>query len=406
MSDYFTFTKAEQAYLQEIWNDEESKLSPYAAKSEHALREFDSKYDVDYIRNPYMVDIDKIIHNPMFNRCGDKTQVFSFYRNDDITRRSSHVHLVSRISRIIGHALKLNLDLIEAIAIGHDIGHTPFGHKGEDFLDKLFYENTHYHFTHNVHSVRVLRKIAPSNLTMQTLDGILCHCGEKASSEYKPDTVKDFEVFDTRFNQCMESKEAVKKMHPCTLEGCVVRLSDMIAYIGKDRQDARRARLATDFSESILGENNADILNNVVTNIIKNSIDCDSINMDEEVFDAIIDITKENGIQIYNHPDVIKPYYEVIQPMMENLYKAFLTDIESRQYSSPIFQHHLNDTIFGNCYRNPSSRSIIVNPNFIVADYIASMTDDYFIDIYRYKFPDDTLNDEIRYIEYFEGMNN
>ena len=110
---------------------------------------------------------------PMYNRYADKTQVFSLYRNDDISRRSSHVQLVSRIARNIGGLLGLNTDLIEAISLGHDIGHTPFGHAGEHKLNELYNGNTGRYFNHNVHSVRVLDQIFNLNLSMETLDGIL-----------------------------------------------------------------------------------------------------------------------------------------------------------------------------------------------------------------------------------------
>ena len=117
-------------------------------------------------RPPFVHDIDKILHCPYYNRYTDKTQVFSLVRNDDITRRSLHVQLVSRIARTIGAALNLNLDLIEAIALGHDIGHTPFAHAGEIYLDELYYQNAGRHFSHNIHSVRVLDGIYPFNISL------------------------------------------------------------------------------------------------------------------------------------------------------------------------------------------------------------------------------------------------
>ena len=111
-------------------------------------------------RPAFVRDVDKILHCPYYNRYSDKTQVFSLLKNDDITRRSLHVQLVSRIARTIGRALNLNVDLIEAIALGHDIGHPPFAHTGESYLDELYHEHTGRHFYHNIHSVRVLDAIA------------------------------------------------------------------------------------------------------------------------------------------------------------------------------------------------------------------------------------------------------
>ncbi|MBP5350309.1 MAG: HD domain-containing protein, partial [Clostridia bacterium] len=149
------------------------RLPDYATPDEAAVRRKDLPNDRPNVwRTPFIRDVDKILHCPFYNRYADKTQVFSFYRNDDLTRRSLHVQLVSRIARTIGRALRLNLDLIEAIALGHDIGHTPFGHAGEEYLDRCLYEKTGRHFAHNLQSVRVLDGIFPYNVTIQTLSGI------------------------------------------------------------------------------------------------------------------------------------------------------------------------------------------------------------------------------------------
>lgn len=191
-------------------------------------------------RPPFVHDIDKIMHCPYYNRYTDKTQVFSLIKNDDITRRSLHVQLVSRISRTIGGALNLNLDLIEAIALGHDIGHPPFAHTGEWYLDELYHKNTGRHFSHNIHSVRVLDKIFPYNISLQTLNGIASHNGEIELEEYYPQPLESFEEFDKIIESCYESRLNANRLLPSTLEGAVVRISDIIAYLGKDRQDAAR----------------------------------------------------------------------------------------------------------------------------------------------------------------------
>ena len=153
------------------------------------------------------------MHCPYYNRYADKTQVFSFYKNDDITRRALHVQLVSRIARTIGKALNLNLDLIEAIALGHDIGHTPFGHAGEDFLDEIYRSNTGRRFSHNIHSVRVMDKIFPLNVSLQTLSGIAAHDGEMELAEYYPKSITDFNEFDNNIlrNGCAFSQLILEK---------------------------------------------------------------------------------------------------------------------------------------------------------------------------------------------------
>ncbi len=234
------YTDEQTEKLKEIAEGTEGLYSPYACRNAQAVRRYrSSRYDGEVLRSQFSVDADKIIHSPFFNRGSDKTQVFSFFKNDDITRRAAHVQLVSRIARTIGRALRLNLDLIEAIAIGHDIGHTPFGHKGEHFLNELYHAGTGRFFNHNVHSVRVLQILSGCNLTMQTADGILCHCGEKVNEKYEPAAAfKAYEDFNAVFEKCYTDQSVIGELHPSTLEGCVVRISDMIAYLGKDRQDA------------------------------------------------------------------------------------------------------------------------------------------------------------------------
>ena len=120
--------------IKEIMKHNESKLSEYACKSESAIKISEEQAD---IRPPFFRDIDKIIHSQAYTRYIDKTQVFAFIKNDHITHRVLHVQLVSKIARTIGRALRLNEDLIEAIALGHDVGHTPFGHAGERFLNTI-----------------------------------------------------------------------------------------------------------------------------------------------------------------------------------------------------------------------------------------------------------------------------
>ena len=398
-------TETENQILSSIHSDIEAVLSDYACKNDNAVREYESKYDVDVIRTQYAIDIDKIIHSALYNRGNDKTQVFSFCRNDDITRRSTHVQLVSRIGRTLGKALRLNLDLIEAIAIGHDIGHTPFGHKGEEFLNELYYAHTGRYFNHNVHSVRILQKITNCNLTLQTLDGILCHCGEKAFIKYEPSSVATFAEFNALVEQCYSQEDVIKKLHPSTLEGCVVRISDMIAYIGKDRQDAAKAKLPTCYASNPLGDNNPDIITNIVADIISNSLDKPYIAMSSDVFTAITDMLAENNTQIYQREEVIQPYYTTIKPMMELMYDRFLSELTNDDYDSLIYQHYLNGSVVGSFYRHPVKRFVqkdTHNANDIITDFIASMTDDYFIDAFSHLFPKDKLNQEIQYIEYFD----
>lgn len=404
MQDLFTFTEQEKKLITDSLKKNSTILSPYATTDDSAIRKYPSSSKHEIYRTEFGTDIDKILHNSLYNRYTDKTQVFSFFKNDDITRRGLHVQLVSRIAKTIGVVLGLNLELIEAISLGHDIGHTPFGHKGEAFLDELYFENTGMHFNHNVHSVRVFKNITNTNLTLQTYDGILCHCGEKAFEEYRPiHKYNNFTDFEKLVAECYTSNELIKKLRPSTLEGCVVRISDMIAYVGKDRQDAIKIGFKTStYEDSLLGNKNSEMISKLITNIIKNSIGKDYIKMDKDVYSELEKIKNENNEFIYNNPKINNPYYEIVKPMMEKIYYHLKDDINYKNYSSPIFQHHLNHNILGNCYRNKKTRAIEALPDDIVVDYIASMTDDYFIDLHKYLFPSDKLYEKVHYMSYFE----
>lgn len=410
MKKYFEFSAGEKRYLEEINNVYDLNLSPYATKNEAAVRRAKGpRYDI--IRPPYSYDVDCIIYNPFYNRYTDKTQVFSFYKNDDVTRRALHVQLVSKIAKTIGRALRLNLDLIEAIALGHDMGHTPFGHIGEQFLNECYSESTlkrcgkARYFNHNVHSARIFRYILSTNLTLQTLSGIIAHNGEKVCREYAPSALSTFEEFDEVMESCYGEQDFHKTLRPNTLEGCVVRVSDMIAYAGKDRQDLYRVKVIPEEkfkAERLIGTKNRDIISNVIINIIKNSINQPCLNMDEEVFADLRDLISENNRLIYEAEDVREPYHESIKPLMKKLYQRFLEDIENRNFAAPVFQHYLNDYILGENYRDKKSRKIIADPDDIVADAIACMTDDYFVDVCTELHIDDEALSKIKYHSYFD----
>ena len=408
MNSYFTFTEGEQKYLSKINEEYDQRLSPYAAKNSEAVRRKRPRYDI--IRPQYSYDVDCIIHNPLYNRYADKTQVFSFFKNDDLTRRALHVQFVSKIARTIGRALKLNLDLIEAIALGHDMGHAPFGHKGEEFLCECYQEasqaegrQTRY-FNHNVHSARLFRYILGNEISLQTLSGILSHNGEKGYQGYTPSNLNDFKEFDRLLECCYLDKDFHRSLRPNTLEGCVVRVSDRIAYAGKDREDLYRAGMITEkkFKEKrLIGTRNSDIISNLVANLIKNSIDSPSLNMDKEVFDDFEDLIQENNL-IYSDLKLNEPYYMIIQPLMKKLYQAMIKDVKEGQTTSPVFTHYLNLPGLGSYYRDPKTHQMNASPSDIVTDYIASMSDDYFIDVCKYLHLDDTLIEKVRYHEYFD----
>lgn len=375
-------------------------LSNFAFDGEQAVRRDGTKDRATVIRTPFIRDIDKILHCPFYNRYADKTQVFSFYKNDDITRRGLHVQLVSRIARTIGRALGLNLELIEAIALGHDIGHTPFGHAGEELLDELLFAETGRHFSHNIHSVRVLDQIFPYNISLQTLNGIAAHDGELELSEYHPIELNNFDDFDRQLEDCYADKSNVRKLVPATLEGCVMRISDIIAYLGKDRQDAEKAGLLTTdaYEDCAIGRYNAEIINNLIVNIIENSYAKPYIKLDSEHFEALKKAKRDNYQLIYKNDRVRSDIEKTVKPMMAQIYERLYYDLVHFNTESPIFTHHI-------AYVSSAHYSRLVpyeetEPNQLVADYIASMTDDYFTDLYAYLFPKSKL--QISYRGYFD----
>lgn len=376
---------------------QQNTVPPLAFDNGAAVRRDPDHDRSSLLRPPFVRDIDKILHCPYYNRYADKTQVFSFYKNDDITRRSLHVQFVSRIARTIGSALGLNLDLIEAIALGHDIGHTPCGHAGESILDELLYAHTGRHFSHNIHSVRVLDRIYPYNITLQTLSGIAAHDGELELAEYRPRPLTDFDEFDRMIEACYADRHQVKRLVPSTLEGCVMRVSDIIAYLGKDRQDAARAGVAADdYARGKIGSRNAEIIHNLMVNIVENSYGKPYIRMDDEHFAALQQAKADNYAIIYKS-DQVQRDYEALRPMMTALYERLLADLVEQRTESPIYTHHIAYVNAAHYRRaEPYEQT---EPNQIVVDYIASMTDDYFVDLYARLFPDSPL--QVEYKGYF-----
>lgn len=379
------------------------KENPYKADEREALRRNMQRDESTLLRPAYIRDIDKILHLPQYNRYNDKTQVFSLYNNDDISRRGLHVQLVSRIARNIGRLLDLDLDLIEAIALGHDIGHTPFGHAGERYLSELLRSNTGRYFNHNVHSVRVLDVLYRRNVTLQVLDGILCHNGEFELHEYRPRPLSGFDEFDRMVEDCYtQGGEAIKRLIPMTLEGCVVRISDMIAYIGKDRQDAVTAKLIDEncpFSTSFIGKQNAEVINNLIVDIVNNSYGKDYLLLSEAAFSDLKTAKTENYKYIYFNPEVERVYDEEIKPMFVELYNKLLDDVRNKNTDSFIYRHHIYFIKEAQKYYDRLDYEK-EDHDQIVVDYLASMTDDYFIDLHKKLFPNS--KHKIEYKSYFD----
>ena len=366
-------------------------VNPYRAQDADALRREDRPGDRANIWRPaYVRDVEKILHMPAYNRYAGKTQVFSFRSNDDLSRRGLHVQLVARIARDIGYALGLNCDLIEAIGLGHDLGHTPFGHAGERCLNDVFHARTGRWFFHNVHSVRVLDKLYGRNITLQTLDGALCHNGEYEQRVFELSGLSGFDEFDRTVEACVRGGGSViGHLRPMTLEGCVVRISDIIAYVGRDRQDAIEAGLLDEdaFEDGLGGAYNSWILRHASADIIEHSYGKDRIEMSEALFSEIRRAKAENYAKIYRSSGIEGERAEVLARAFELMYERCLSDLKRGDEDSFIFRHHIKRSEaqlahYGHTYHWEDDL------DQTVVDYIASMTDGYFAELASAYFPE------------------
>lgn len=373
--------------LRQHLSDREKKfLSPHATFSKDAMRRIPEERITEGHRQEFSVDSDRILHSAAYTRYIDKTQVFSLVDNDHITHRVLHVQLVSKISRTIGRFLGLNEDLIEAIALGHDIGHCPFGHDGESYLSKLCVEHGISPFQHNVQSVRFLEKIERQgkgwNLSLQVLDGILCHDGEVHSNVLQPAQGKSFEAFDRERAEKEKNPECA--LIPMTLEGCVVRIADTISYIGRDVEDAillgliKRSDIPGDVVEC-LGSTNGTVVYTLVEDVIKNSFQQPHIAFSPEVSEALKILKEFNLKHIYANPK-IKSDSGKIENLFKVLFDHYLNDLETLRAHSGIFDSFLNNMDAQYCKNTTGPE--------IVRDYIAGMTDEYFLrECNRFLFP-------------------
>lgn len=362
-------------------NNERKTLSPYACKSIKAQRRYPEREiipDRINIRPAYFHDTDRIIHSKAYTRYIDKTQVFYLFENDHITHRVLHVQFVSKIARVIGRCLKLNEDLIEAISLGHDIGHVPYGHNGEKYLNLICEKLNIGYFIHNAQSVRDLMELENSgkgiNLTLQVLDGILCHNGELLKKVYEPDYNKDWDQFLDEYNKCWTIKNYDKRIISMSLEGCVMRISDVIAYIGRDIEDAITINLIkrNDIPEEItnvLGNTNDQIINNLIIDVINNSYNKKYIRFSDEVFSALCKLLQFNNNNIYANPKKASQD-EKIQSMFQYLFNMYLNDLKTKNSNSSIFQYFYNN-VDENYIQSNSLEKVVI-------DYIAGMTDHFF----------------------------
>lgn len=324
---------------EELERLEHLQLSPKAAFSDasQGRYRFEEEDDTD-VRTCYQRDTDRIVHCKAFRRLMHKTQVFLRPEGDHYRTRMTHTIEVARIARTIARALNLNQDLTEAIAMGHDLGHTPFGHAGEAALSQCLGEN----FGHNEQSLRVVDILENNgeglNLTYEVRMGILGHTGPNI---------------------------------PETLEGQIVRISDRIAYVNHDIDDATRAGIlsADDIPRSVsrvLGERHSQRINTLVCDIIMASKEADSIVLSPEVDTALTDLRSFLFERVYRNP-VAKGEESKAKEMLYRLYEYYYAHPEALPAD---FQPQLSFDGMGRT----------------VCDYIAGMTDNYAVDKFTQLF--------------------
>lgn len=305
-------------------------LSPYAALSKDTKGRKINEQQCD-IRPVFQRDRDRILHCKSFRRLKQKTQVFLLPNGDHYRTRLTHTLEVSQNARTIAKALRLNEDLTEAIALGHDLGHTPFGHAGERALNEV----NPFGFCHNVQSVRIVERLEKGgeglNLTWEVVDGILNH---KSSGT------------------------------PHTLEGQIVRLSDKIAYLNHDIDDAIRGGILTEGEipeefHRILGDTTRKRLNTLIHDVVTNSMEKPQISMSEEVEEAMKELRAFMFERVYLNP-VAKQEEKKAVHMIQELYQFYMENLDEIPLEYQSMQGE-----FG------------VNREQMVCDYIAGMTDTY-----------------------------
>ena len=362
-------SKVLSSYRKTAEKREAISLHPKATLSQEHNRYFGTEDDH---RLPYKRDVDRIVHSKAYARYVDKTQVVYLVKNDHITHRSLHVQLVSNFARGIAEILRLNVDLVEAISLGHDVGHPPFGHEGEGYLSDLSMEFSGAPFAHPWQSCRLFTDIEPLNLGLTVYDGFLCHDGGMCGNKCVPKFGKTWE------DHLRERREKLvnpnDNIWPGTLEGCLVKLCDTMSYLGRDIEDAINLGIIKreDIPKTILGNSNREILSILSQDVIRESYEQDFIAISEEAYDALKVLRRFNFERIYTDKR-LKLESSKIKKSYRILFEHLLQDLKMNEKNSYLWLHFLN---------NKSEKYLEeTSPAQIVIDYISGMTDTYFVRI-------------------------
>ena len=319
-------------YLEFRRQQEEEHLSYLATKSMESKGRVSSLPE-DSTRTDFERDCHRIIHSWPFRRLRNKAQVFYAPKNDHLCTRIEHALLVASISNTICRHLNLNTDLAEAIALAHDLGHPPFGHIGEDILKNLHRKNHLPIFRHEAHGLRIIdrfkRKGETLNLTYEVRDGVVCHCGEKFLRSIRPNRKK---------NITEVSSSAAKRQMPATLEGCVVRLADVISYVGRDFEDAKevgiideRKRPLPPVVKQVLGANNREIVHSIIRDVVQESQEMDKINLSDNTYNAVKALLDYDIRYIYENKTIMAQQNRIDQMLTDIFNLVVRQGVENRK---------------------------------------------------------------------------
>ncbi|MDD2232819.1 MAG: HD domain-containing protein [Sphaerochaetaceae bacterium] len=330
------------------------------------------------IRGAYYRDTTAIIHSSPFRRLKHKTQVFFAPSNDHICTRIEHSLHVASIASAVCKGLGLNDEIAWAIGMGHDLGHTPFGHTGEKIISSIMSEKGLGPFQHEIFSLRIVDFLADLNLTYAVRDGIVCHCGEKFVQSIKPvQTVKDLGAITS-----------IAGLLPSTWEGCVVRFSDQIAYLGRDFEDAcrlkvvRKDELPSEVS-SVLGSTNGEIINSLVNDLIFNSSEEKGIAFSDKVFKAVNIMKEFNYRRIYR--SALLEGYEKYFSRLIRLVVNYLDELfEKNGFDEKPYREEKNMLAVGFCNHINEMNDVYLRCDGgysrLVIDYVAGMSDNFCLD--------------------------
>lgn len=340
-------------------------------------------------RTQFQRDYTRIIHSRAFRRLRHKTQVFISPKNDHLCTRLEHSLHVASVATTVARALDLNEDLVQAIAVGHDLGHAPFGHKGETSLNRLA-EKHRLTFAHELHSLRVVDVLESPylsefgypglNLTFAVRDGIVCHYGEGFEPSLSPDREK----------QPGDLKNTARgEARPATLEGCVVRWADKVAYLGRDLEDAYTLDLvkSADLPESVrrrLGTTNREIISALISELVSNSpTDSDSICVGADVHEALNDLYTFNLDRIYKTDEAMRHYGQIDRAMVF-LFDFLRTRLDEADGDIKRIARGDEKTktlvVFADFLTSDIQEWRGVQHERLVLDFIAGMTDSFFAD--------------------------